>query len=260
MSFRIAVLSAYAKAQFARGIATMWKYAYRTQYRIVNWKLRYGPYAIATTLLLLLATTFYLSPRLQDVLAAQFPLPQHIEELRALVLGVGSALLGAAAIVTSLVLFEAALDARGRGCDVVADETGEILLAWTFKGGRFETGWGTLERGLCACAVFALMGGEKHVAAFRAAIDRRISSGEAPAQELREHTARRIRDRARRLQTHGDATSRIDVEVGRADREVLSPLLHDIADILSAANRPIPSRWRRRLQRLSDILLPCVDK
>ena len=40
------------------------------------------------------------------------------------------------------ILFEAATEARGRGCDENADEIAGILLSWTFKGGRYITGLG----------------------------------------------------------------------------------------------------------------------
>lgn len=105
MEFGNTVSSAYVKRIVARGIASIWKYVYRAHYQLVNWGLRYGRYAIATTLLLLFATSFFLSPRLQSVLADQVLLPQLNEKLQPLVLGVGSALIGAAAIVASLVLF-----------------------------------------------------------------------------------------------------------------------------------------------------------
>ena len=41
-------------------------------------------------------------------------------------------------------LFRAAMDARARSCNKMANEIATILLSWTFKGGRFQTGWGVL--------------------------------------------------------------------------------------------------------------------
>ena len=130
-------------------------------------------------------------------------------------------------------LFGAAMDARARDCDEIANEIGKILLSWTFKGGRFQTGFGTLKRGLCACAVFALKGGEEQVNALKASIDARILNDGAPVQEVRESTARNIREMADRLPTNGHWSSLIDAEVSQANHEDLRPLLREIANILS---------------------------
>ena len=130
-------------------------------------------------------------------------------------------------------LFRAAMDARARDCDEIASQIGKILLSWTFKGGRFQTGWGILKRGLCACAVFALKGGEEQVEALKASIGAHILNDVAPAQEVRESTARNIREMADRLPTNGHWASLIDTEVSQADYEDLRPLLQEIANILS---------------------------
>ena len=92
-------------------------------------------------------------------------------------------------------LFEAATDARNRGCDDVSKEIGEFLLLWTFKGGRYITGWAVLERGLCACAAFALMGGDGDVDALKTDIRTRLQDDRAPECEVLEHAARGIHQR-----------------------------------------------------------------
>ena len=93
------------KKKTTRRIATWWRSWYRIQYRLVNWKTRYGGYALATTFFFLLLVVLYLLPIFQDVLGDHYSSQQRIEELRALMLNVGSALIGATAIVASLVLF-----------------------------------------------------------------------------------------------------------------------------------------------------------
>lgn len=134
-------------------------------------------------------------------------------------------------------LFKAAMDARDRGCDEVANEIGKILLSWTFKGGKFQTGRNILEGGLCACAVFALMGGEGQIASFKTAINSRILSDVALTQEMRDRAAIGIREKIERLQTQEPFSwSQIDVELSRADYESLRPLLQDVANILSSPN------------------------
>ena len=132
-------------------------------------------------------------------------------------------------------LFKVAMEARDRGCDEIANKIGEILLSWTFKSGRFQTGQNILERGLCACAVFALMGGEKQISALKDAITAHIERGCTLKQEMRDSTAREIREMAERLQTqeHWATLSIIDVEISKADPKSLRPLLQDVANILS---------------------------
>ena len=134
-------------------------------------------------------------------------------------------------------LFKVAMEARDRGCDEIANKTGKILLSWTFKGGKFQTGWGVLERGLCACAVFALMGGEEQIASFKTAINSGILSDVALTQEMRDRAAIEIREKIERLQTQEHfPSSQIDVELSKADYESLRPLLQDVANILSPPN------------------------
>lgn len=93
------------KKAFLRQIATLWQYLYRVQYRFGGWRYRYGSLAFASVLALLVATSFYWSPKLQNVLEANYSTEQSIEGLRSLIQNIGTALIGAAAIVTSLVLF-----------------------------------------------------------------------------------------------------------------------------------------------------------
>ena len=78
---------------------------YRAQYRLGGWKYRYGGLAFVSVLTLLVATSLYLLPKIQNVLEAHYSTEQSIEGLRSLIQNIGAALIGAAAIVTSLVLF-----------------------------------------------------------------------------------------------------------------------------------------------------------
>ena len=127
-------------------------------------------------------------------------------------------------------LFEAAMDARNLGCDETAEKIGEHLLSWTFKGGRHITGWGVLERGLCACAVIALMGEDGDVDALKSKIVARVQGDCAPEQEVLERAARKIRDPVR-----GHWSSSIELAISETDHSALTPLLDEIAGILSKA-------------------------
>ena len=132
-------------------------------------------------------------------------------------------------------LFEAAIDAHNRGCDEIAKEIGEILLSWTFKGGRYQTGWGVLERGLCGAAVFALMGSDERTAEFLTSVEANLAKESAPEQDIRDRAARKIRERATTLYRDGHWSSRIEMGIAHADHGKLRPLLEDIAQRLSPA-------------------------
>lgn len=88
-----------------RRIAALWQQAYRAQYMLGRWVVRYASIAFSTVLLLLVLASVYLSSTFQTALEAHYATAQAIEGLRGLILNMGSALIGAAAIVTSLVLF-----------------------------------------------------------------------------------------------------------------------------------------------------------
>ena len=83
-------------------------------------------------------------------------------------------------------------------------------MSWTFKGGRYITGWGVLERGLCACAAFALIGNDGDVDTLKADIHARLQDDRAPEQEVLVHAARGIRERADNLPMRGHWSSRIE--------------------------------------------------
>ena len=129
-------------------------------------------------------------------------------------------------------LFGAAMDAHERGCDEVSEEIANYLMSWTFKGGRDINGWGVLERGLCACAALVLVARDVDVEALKTAIHARVQGDGAPDQEVLEHAARGLRERAGRL-WDVDRSSRIELALSQLDHRTLAPLLDGIASILS---------------------------
>lgn len=130
-------------------------------------------------------------------------------------------------------LFELALNARRRKCDDAAKEVGKILLSWTFKGGRYQTGWSILERGLLGLSVFAQMVGHEQTNNLKAAVKDRLSRESAPEQNIRNQVARNILERSRMLFRREHGGSRIEHAIAQADHENLRPLLEEIARILS---------------------------
>ena len=86
-------------------VAILWKLTYRAQFRLEQFRRRYTAIDILVVLILLVAVSFYLSPPLQASLEPHFTTEDAVHGLQRLLLNVGTALIGAAAIVTSLVLF-----------------------------------------------------------------------------------------------------------------------------------------------------------
>ena len=87
-----------------RKTALCWQYVYRIRQAFRRTMRRFrglGP----LVLLLLASASTYLSPLLQSAIENRHLADREVEGLRNLILGVGCALVGAAAIVTSLVLF-----------------------------------------------------------------------------------------------------------------------------------------------------------
>lgn len=107
MSLREVMKSTMARTMKAvlRRNAALWQYAYLAGHRVVLWRVRYGNISFFGVLLLLIATSAYFSPYLQTMFESSYTTEGSIEGLRGLILGTGSALIGAAAIVSSLVLF-----------------------------------------------------------------------------------------------------------------------------------------------------------
>lgn len=130
-------------------------------------------------------------------------------------------------------LFDAAVDARNRDCEDIAKEITDILLTWTFKGGKYQTGWGILERGLCGLAVFALRQGDAQVALLKSKVSELLAKDSAPVREIRDHVARDIRKRAAILYKQENWTSSIEIAIAQVDHQKLRPLLEDIANSLS---------------------------
>ena len=131
-------------------------------------------------------------------------------------------------------LFEAAVDARTRGCPELADDIGKMLLSWTFKAGGYKTGWAILERGVYGFATLALLGDDAvSETRLKAEVSARMTAGSLPDKELRARAAMEIRARAVSLHQSGHWSSAIERGMAQADDEKLRPLLEEIADLIS---------------------------
>lgn len=131
-------------------------------------------------------------------------------------------------------LFEAAVDARRRGCPELADDIGKMLLSWTFKAGRYQTGWATLERGVYGLVTLALLADDAvSETRLKAEISAGMTAGGLPEKELRDRAAMEIRGRAASLWQYDHWSSAIENGMAKADHEKLKPLLEDVADLIS---------------------------
>ena len=131
-------------------------------------------------------------------------------------------------------LFEAALDARTRGCPELGENIDKILLSWTFKAGRHQTGWGILEKSVYGIATLALLADDVDAETLlKTEINSRMAAGGLPNKELRDRAALEIRGRAGSLYRNGHWSSAIENGMAQSDHQRLQPLLEEIADIIS---------------------------
>ena len=130
-------------------------------------------------------------------------------------------------------LFDAAVAARNFGCEEIARDIDKMLLSWTFKAGRYQTGWGILERGLSGLAVLALMGQVGTAQDLKSAIAAHLSRVQVLEQEIRDRAARELLERAQNLRRPGHFSSRIEMAIAESDPDQMGPLLKEIAGLIS---------------------------
>lgn len=85
--------------------ARAWQQLYRVRHRIIAWRARHGGLAAVILLLFLIGGSAPSIPTFQSGLESLLSSEDGLQTLRSLLQAVGSALIGAAAIVTSVVLF-----------------------------------------------------------------------------------------------------------------------------------------------------------
>ncbi len=137
-------------------------------------------------------------------------------------------------------LFDAAIDAHNRECSEVSEQVRDLLLAWAFKAGKYETGWAILERACYGLATLDVMRGLDRSVLLRVIAERLAKEG-APNQAIRDRTAREIRERAATLYRNRHTYSRIEYVMGKSDESTMRPFLEEIANLLSpgTANDPV---------------------
>ncbi|WP_283629222.1 DUF2254 family protein [Shewanella baltica] len=127
-------------------------------------------------------------------------------------------------------IFESAVDAHQRGCDREAIEIRDLLLSWTRKVGKYQTGWASLQTACCGLACLNLILELQDEKLFTD-IDAYISKEDAPTFDIRSRTASDLREEADKYRSgygHGD----INMAMARVDQARIRVLLHGIADHL----------------------------
>lgn len=131
-------------------------------------------------------------------------------------------------------LFISSRDAYHCGCIEVADKVRDILFSWAFKAGKYQMGRASLKRAIYGLVVLVLdRDDEKECEKLKASISAYLEGEIAPSQEIRDRTAREIRQRAATLYGEKYSPSIIASAMSSANHEKLKSLLKDIADILS---------------------------
>lgn len=127
-------------------------------------------------------------------------------------------------------IFESAVDAHQRGCDTEVIEIRDLLLSWTHKVGKHQTGWASLQTACCGLACLNLIIELPDEKLFTD-IDAYISKKDAPAFDIRSRTASALREEADKYRS-GYGHGGIDMAMVRVDQSRLGALLHGIADHL----------------------------
>lgn len=127
-------------------------------------------------------------------------------------------------------IFESAVDAHKRGCDTEALEIRGLLLRWTYKVGKYQTGWASLEKACCGLACLNLILELPDNMLFTD-IDRYLSSVDAPSFDIRSRTTTDLHEEADKYRS-GYAHDDIDMAMARVDQGRLGVLLHGVADHL----------------------------
>lgn len=134
--------------------------------------------------------------------------------------------------VTEL-LFDAVMTGHKEACEDYRAGASDLLLGWTMKGGRHETGWAILERGTRGLIGLSLFQDDPGIIdAFKQSFAQALAAENSPPVAVRSRAARELR---RSLDEHHGgayALSRIDQLMGQIDRPVLTALTIEIADLL----------------------------
>ena len=130
------------------------------------------------------------------------------------------------------ILFEAANDAKRRGCDDIALNIRDLLLSWAFKAGKYQTGWEILERSCYGLACLNIIF-ELDDSALLRAIEECVAKEHLPSLEIRFRASKRIREEANNYHSDRYPLREIEAAMAQVDQDRLRTLLIGIADQLT---------------------------
>jgi hypothetical protein len=133
-------------------------------------------------------------------------------------------------------LFEAIKDAQKRDCLDISEEMQKLLLKWTFKAGKYHTGWATLEQSLYALVTLTLLSDfPGAIDILKTEISNHLNQPNSLDQSMRESAARNLRQQAAALYRIINSPCPIDYAMSQIDHTKLKQLLEEVAYILSPA-------------------------
>lgn len=138
--------------------------------------------------------------------------------------------------------FTVAVDAENRGDDDLATDMRKLLVRWGMEAGAHSTGWAILEKSIYGLAVLGLR--RQRVDQVKNELAEALKKDGAPSQEVRDGAARKIRLKAETFRQRDFEIRTFEGALGAMDQELLRPLLHDLANILSPQTKDEPLKFR----------------
>lgn len=140
------------------------------------------------------------------------------------------------------VLFEAVCMGAQRGCPEFEARAQDMLLKWGFRAGRHHIGWGVMEQsvyGLSAAHLLWEPTPEKR-AALLGNIRALLARPDGPDQDMKDRSARSIRERAESYFDRGFSLSRLEHAMSQVDDRELHDLLWESANSISPGTAAQP--------------------
>jgi hypothetical protein len=139
-------------------------------------------------------------------------------------------------------LFRFAKKAQRFECPEIFKCTQDILLKWTIKAGKYQTGWGSLESGIQALVVLSI---DEHGCStvFESKLQAAIS-GANILEQILYSTAEKLRETANNNHGRHFEHSAIKRAMRRIEQDTLNSTLITVADILchTHQNKPTPNK------------------
>jgi hypothetical protein len=131
-------------------------------------------------------------------------------------------------------LFNIAVSARSRDCEVVMIRARALLVQWAFSVGRFRSGYWHFERALLGIAWLSAVdckeSCEESFSLLRSLIAKQVKLEVAPSQELLDAMADRLRERAESIPSYDYSSSSIEHAFRSLETETARKMLFFIAD------------------------------